>query len=142
MSLEKNKMLARETVHVPMTLELVCTCYQSDPQFHLVPDHPLSFLYGQLYRWLLLASGAPAKTAPLEKFIQKVAYSSLFKSKFASPTLVPKAINQVPRDFRAAVMATRFFEAASAGGKGARFVHPRITEYLYVRCSFFLCLFM
>ncbi len=84
--------------------------YQNDTQFHLLPEHTLADLFGRFYRWLLSASGAPEHTALLEKHIQKIAYSVMFKSKFASPTLVSKVVNQVPREFRATVVATRFFE--------------------------------
>jgi hypothetical protein len=71
MSLEKNKLLARDMVHLPLNLELVCASYQADPNFHLLPEHTLADLYGRLYLWILSGSGAPEQMAPLEKHLQK-----------------------------------------------------------------------
>jgi hypothetical protein len=42
-------------------------------------------------------------------------------------------LNQVPREHRGAVVATRFFELATSAGKGLRFLHPRVMEYLAAR---------
>ena len=62
-----------------------------------------------------------------------VAFNSLFKSKFGGPTLSSKAFNSVPRNCRRELQETRFFEAASASGQGAKFVHLRVQEYLSAR---------
>ena len=133
LNIEKLAFLSKDILHIPMNLEMVCASYLSDPEYHLGTDVCLSDLYGHLYVWLLNASGSYENVVPLEPHLFKIAYSALFKSKFACPTIHGKILNIVPREYRLSLTETRFFEQVSVMGKGSRFIHARVQEYLAAR---------
>ncbi len=136
LNIEKMKVLSRDLLHVPLNVELVCASYLSDPRYHFGKEESVANLFSRLYGWLAAASAVEPETVfdkQLEQHLFKLAYSSLFKSKFAGPTLSSKVFNQVPREYRKLLQETRFFEPASATGRGLRFVHARVQEYLCAR---------
>ncbi len=54
-------------------------------------------------------------------------------SKHGGTFVQAKQFNAVPRLCRRQLQESRFFEAVSATGQGARFVHGRVQEYLCAR---------
>jgi hypothetical protein len=56
LSLEKLRLLAKDLLHSPMNLELVCASYLSDAKFHFGNDVSMSDLFDKLFDWLIAAT--------------------------------------------------------------------------------------